>query len=209
MFDRAALKNDAKAKLKNNWGMAIATCLIYGLMVGVISAIGYIPVIGLAAIILLIPPFMVGLNIAFLRFVKFGGEPEIKDLFAGFNPYGKSLGTVLWMELWIILWSILFVIPGIVKSIAYSQTIFILADNPTVNPTEALKISMRMTNGCKWSIFVTYLSFLGWALLCCITFGIGYIWLCPYIQTTMANLYLKLKEMSISSGACHLSEFGV
>ena len=83
----------------------------------------------------------------------------------------------------------------------------VLADNPNVKPTE--KIIMRMTDGYKADIFFMYLSFIGWAILASFTFGIGYLWLTPYMETSFANLYLKLKNDSIQRGICQASEFGV
>ena len=59
----------------------------------------------------------------------------------------------------------LLVVPGIVKAYAYRLTPYILADCPRVSATGALEISMRMTQGHKWEIFVMELSFLGWNLL--------------------------------------------
>ena len=209
MFDRKELKENAKARLSGNWGMAVVCALIFTAITGAISGIGSIPLIGFAALVILMPPLMVGLKITFLNFVKFSDQPQISSLFLGFNNLSRSLGTVLWMQLWTWLWSLLFIIPGIIKYLAYSQTIYILADNPNVRPTEALKISMRMTDGYKADIFVMYLSFIGWAIVAAFTFGIGYLWLTPYMETSFANLYLKLKNDSIQRGICQASEFGV
>lgn len=209
MFDRKELKENAKAQLSGNWGRAVVCILVFVVITGAISGIGSIKLIGFAAVIILMPPILVGLKITFLNLVKFSDQPQISSLFLGFNNLANSLGTVLWMQLWTWLWSLLFIIPGIIKSLAYSQTLYILVDNPNVRPTEALKISMRMTNGYKADIFVMYLSFIGWAILAAFTFGIGYLWLTPYMETSFANLYLKLKNDSIQSGVCHASEFGV
>ena len=37
------------------------------------------------------------------------------------------------------------------------------------------------------------LSFIGWAFLCLLTLGIGYIWLYPYIQASEAAFYEEVK----------------
>jgi uncharacterized membrane protein len=57
----------------------------------------------------------------------------------------------------------------VMKSIAYSMTPFILTDNPKIGYARALKLSIQMTSGQKWSIFVLQLSFLGWVLLTAVT----------------------------------------
>ena len=48
--------------------------------------------------------------------------------------------------------------------------------------------------GHKWDLFVLMLSFLGWALLGALTFGILYIWILPYMNTTLILFYDKLRE---------------
>jgi uncharacterized membrane protein len=37
------------------------------------------------------------------------------------------------------------------------------------------------------------LRFVGWFLLCILTFGIGFLWLSPYIQVSYAKFYEDLK----------------
>ena len=51
---------------------------------------------------------------------------------------------------------------------------------------------MKLMRGHKWQFFVLCLSFIGWILLCILTFGIGFLWLGPYFQTTMAAFYEDL-----------------
>ena len=73
--------------------------------------------------------------------------------------------------------------------------------------TEAVKISMRMTQGHKGDIFVMSLSFLGWFLLNGFTFGIlGIFYLHPYFFTSMAGQYEDLKELALQNGVISLDE---
>ena len=50
-----------------------------------------------------------------------------------------------------------------------------------------------MMQGHKADLFWLYLSFLGWFILCCFTFGIGFFWLEPYVSASMAAFYDDLK----------------
>ncbi len=109
--------------------------------------------------------------------------------------------------MWVYLWCLLLIIPGIIKSIAYSMSMYIIADNPNVGVRNALKLSMKMTKGYKMDIFVMYLSFIGWNILCVFTLGIGSLWLMPYMQTTYSNMYHRLKKISIENGVCTEQEF--
>jgi len=88
---------------------------------------------------------------------------------------------------------LLFFIPGIIKSYSYSMAPYILAENKGKPALECINESKAMTNGHKMDLFVLGLSFIGWILLCLVTFGIAYIWVGPYIQSTYVNAYISLK----------------
>ena len=45
--------------------------------------------------------------------------------------------------------------------------------------------------GKKWNLFCLHLSFIGWYILCILTFGIGFIFLAPYIKATETCFYLR------------------
>ncbi len=204
MLDRAALKQSAKDKLKGKWGTAVLIAFIFFLINGAFSALGNIKETGFIfslASIFISAPLTFGMTLAFLVLVK-SDSLVFENLFSGFKFYPRSLGMYLWTSLWVLLWALLFIVPGIIKAIAYSQVFFIIADNPEVRVRDAMKISMRMTEGHKGDLFVLGLSFMGWALLSLLALGVGFLWLVPYYQTTMANTYLKLREMSLQNGAC-------
>jgi uncharacterized membrane protein len=42
-------------------------------------------------------------------------------------------------------------------------------------------------------LFLLSLSFIGWALLCILTLGIGFLWLIPYINVSVAKFYQDIK----------------
>ena len=98
------------------------------------------------------------------------------------------------MMLKVFLWSLLLVVPGIIKGYAYSQAFYLLNDNKKLGYKEALEESEKMMDGHKWELFVLQLSFIGWSLLAVLTCGIGFLWLTPYMNTTLANYYEDLKK---------------
>jgi len=151
--------------------------------------------------VFLFPPLFVGHSGFSLKIYK-GVTTSVSDMFStGFNNYWRKVGGILWMQLFIFLWSLLFIIPGIIKSLAYFMTPYILADSKNVSATEALKLSMRMTKGYKGDIFVMQLSFFGWYLLNALTFGLlGIFYVNPYMYTSLAGLYEELKQNAIESG---------
>ena len=136
---------------------------------------------------------------------------SVGAMFAGLKVnFWRKLGGILWMELFVLLWSLLFVIPGIVKSLAYSMAPAILADHPDVEARQALKISMKITNGYKLDIFVFSLSFIGWFMLSSLTLGILYfVYVGPYFYTSYAGLYQELRDKALRDGKITREELGM
>lgn len=151
--------------------------------------------ISLAYFILTLP-LTFGFDMFFLSISR-KENVSVSKLFVGFknNQYFRVLGTMLLQTLYIILWAVLFIIPAFIKGIAYSQTLYVLRDNPEFSPNQAIKKSQELMKGHKWEYFVLMLSFIGWGLLALITCGIGFLWLVPYMQTTYALFYQKLIEV--------------
>jgi uncharacterized membrane protein len=94
---------------------------------------------------------------------------------------------------------LLLVIPGIVAAYRYSMSFYILSDNPQLSAQEAMNESKRMMNGYKGKLFCLHFSFIGWSILCVLTIGIGFLWLVPYMQASIANFYENLKNASSSN----------
>ena len=92
-----------------------------------------------------------------------------------------------------ILWSLVLVIPGIIKSYSYAMTSFILKDEPEMKNNAAIEKSMAMMEGNKMKLFMLDLSFIGWAILCIFTLGIGLLFLQPYVAISRAAFYEDLK----------------
>ncbi len=204
MLTRAEIKERAKAAFAANRGVGIGAYVLFVIVAGAISALGF----GFVGLIV-VPVLTVGYAFFCIRFYLMDPNVNVSDMFTeSFNSFGRNLGGMLWMTLWVFLWSLLFIIPGIIKAISYSMTPYILANEPKVEATEALKLSMRMTEGHKWEIFVFELSFLGWELLSCLTFGIlELVYVGPYRETSRAGLYLELRQNAISQGVIFEAEF--
>ena len=186
------MRATAAAALKGKWGSAVLVTFVYMAITCVGSAIlGIIPGLNLIAIIasvILVSGFMVGL----LNMLRTGEKVDVSCLFEFFKE-SRLWVTILLMYVYTFLWTLLFVIPGIIKGYAYAMTPFILKDNPNMKNNEAIELSMAMMDGHKWDLFCLQLSFIGWAFLCVLTFGIGYLWLVPYMQTSTAAFYEDVK----------------
>ncbi|MCL2828639.1 MAG: DUF975 family protein [Oscillospiraceae bacterium] len=122
----------------------------------------------------------------------------------------RKIGGTYWIALWLTLWTMLLVIPGIIKGLAYYFAPNILADRPEVTARQALKLSMRMTQGHKGRIFVFILSWIGWFILSGLTFGILYIvYVGPYWYAADAGYYVELRDNAIAEGRVTREELGM
>ena len=190
MKTRAELKEMAKQQIKGNIGMLFVISLIIGAISG---AAGAIPPLALAVSIIVTPAFSISIIRVYQELARNGKKPEAKDAFAGFDDFWTGFKALFLVGLFTFLWSLLFIIPGIIKSFSYSQTMMIVAENKGIGAREAINRSKALMDGRKMDYFVLGLSFIGWGLLCCITLGIAYIWVGPYMQATMVNFYNDIK----------------
>lgn len=193
-MNRAELKAQAKVQIKGKIGILFVITLIIALVSGAATwLLSLIPVVGsLAAAVIVTPAFSLSIVRVYLSLTA-GGQPEVKDAFSGFDDFWAAFKVTFLVGLFTFLWSLLFVIPGIVKMYSYSMSMYILAENKGKAALECINESKAMTQGHKADLFVLDLSFIGWLLLCCITCGIAFIWVGPYISATKANVYNSLK----------------
>ena len=187
--ENTELMAEARESLSGNWGLAIATFLVYGIIISIFQVI---PTVGSVLALFIAGPMLVGVSMFSLSLSR-GESARLEQIFEGFKNYGTVLGAYLLMVLFIFLWMLLLIIPGIIAAIAYSQTFYILAEDDAISSMDALKKSKEMMDGYKWKYFCLGLRFIGWALLCILTLGIGFLWLSPYIQISYAKFYEDIK----------------
>ncbi len=179
------LMAQARQRLQGNWGIAIGFYLLFMIITQVISLI---PVAGPIVSIVLSGPFSLGVCIFFLAISR-GQEKSISMLFEGFENFGTALCAYLLTAIYILLWTLLLIIPGIIAGYRYSQTFFIIAGDENISASDAITKSKEMMDGNKWKLFCLHCRFIGWSLLCILTLGIGFLWLGPYIVTSMARFH--------------------
>lgn len=122
-------------------------------------------------------------------------KPAISEIFSGFKTkYMRNIGTMILVSIKTFLWTLLFIVPGIIKSFEYAIIPYILADNSEITYKEAFAKAKEMMTGNKWRLFKLEFSFIGWALLCIPTFGIGVFFLAPYMEAALAEFYVELKN---------------
>ena len=153
-------------------------------------------------------PILVGKNRYLLKLEQ--GKEDFSDLFFTFNSKDNYLNTVkvmLLRDIFVWLWSLLFIIPGVIKDLSYFMVPYIISENPDMPYKRAFDISKTVMNGEKWNLFVIYLSFLGWMILgtyC--TCGLGFYFVLPYLETTMMEYYIYLKNKALKMNIINENE---
>ena len=185
----------AWAQLKGNWKPVVVFTLVYNLVMGVAQFIGSTSdLVSILISLFILVPLAYGYNVAFLDFKRTVQAVKIEQLFDGFKDYSRVVLTGLLQGIYIFLWTLLLIVPGIIKSLSYSQTNYILKDYPELKNNAAIELSMAMMKGHKFDYFCLILSFIGWILLGILTLGIGLLWVSPYIATASAHFYEHVKE---------------
>lgn len=144
--------------------------------------------------ILVVNVLQVGLMNSFLHLYRNNDNALIRNMlsFSLKGYFHKVLG-MLYMRILLFFWTLLLVIPGIIKTFSYAMTPYILNEYPDLGLRASITMSRKMMHGHKLDLLVLQISFLGWALVSLITFGIGLLWLIPYMQTSMAVFYEDVK----------------
>lgn len=102
---------------------------------------------------------------------------------------------------------VLLTIIRIVKGLSYSMAELIAAEHEKCTITQALNISKKITKGHKKELFLMYLSFILWYLLCIITLNIASLWVSPYIAMTKVNAYHSLLKNAFEENLIHVEDF--
>ena len=212
MKSRQEIKALGKEAMMQQRKISILLVLSIIVLSGVYLLVGRIPAVGfllaIAASFLLIA-WSINVYGEFIKVYK-RETASLDEVSSGLKVnFWRKVGGVYWLYLWVFLWSLLLIIPGIVKFISYYFTAYILADCPEVKATDALKLSMRMTQGHKMDIFIFLLSWIGWLILSVLTLGILYIvYVGPYWYTAESGLYLEIRNKAIAEGRITPEELG-
>lgn len=196
-MNRVEIKNFAKEKLSGNlgsiWkiliialGISLASTCVLSILFNKMDADFLDSLLGI-----LMMPLGIGTTSFFVSLIE-NTNFEAKDLFKYYHDFVKIIGVTVLMGLIVMLGYICFIIPGIILTLSYSLVPIILIKKPELGIVETLKYSREKMQGHKLDAFVLGLSFIGWAILGTLTFGILYIWLYPYMQLTFTKFYLNI-----------------
>jgi uncharacterized membrane protein len=216
------LNAQARERLRGTWGIAIGFCLLYFLIQMAINSFPYVGGLAMLILagplelgwVVFFLTFGRGgrgqIGMLFAGFKNFGqalGAYLLRYVFVllwflAFVVPGAIAGVVVGAlagspEPGLVVGLILGGIPGmvaaIVASLAYAQTFYLIADEPTLGALEAVRKSKRMMAGSKGKLFCLNLRYFCWGLLCLLTCGIGFLFLGPYMGTGFAHFYDDLR----------------
>lgn len=181
------------------------------------NAIDYVLQIGVN---IFISVFTVGISLLCLN-AACGRTLKVSDVFYGFrHQLGKSLRLTAVLVLvgqlcylpssilsflirseasWVLVFAILLVFAGCVViyiplSLSISQMFLLLLDFPGYSAKELIKLSAHIMRGHKGRLFRIQLSFLPLMFLSLLSFGIGNLWLTPYMNITYTFFFLNLMQ---------------
>jgi len=84
-------------------------------------------------------------------------------------------------------------------SLGITMSLYLMLDFPQNTGGKTLALSWRLMRGHRKRLFCLELSFLPLMLLCVLSFGIGFLWLYPYMQMTYTCFFLDLMNPAATS----------
>lgn len=193
MAPRYELKERAKTQLGKSifgskWLMALLVCVIFAAIASIAGTVT-------AGIVLFIiqGPISYAQQYIFLKQSRDNQDVDISDVAKGFtSDFGGNFMIFLMTTIFTFLWSLLLVIPGIIKALSYSMAYRVKIDHPEYDWRACITESEKLMKGHKMEYFVLQLSFIGWLFVGAICFGIGTLWVAPYMEATNAHFYNEL-----------------
>ena len=201
------LRAQARERLEGKWGTFVLMTFLMLVIQTILQIPGYIgsllevlsPENVLASLSfsnisnilsLLALPLSWGLTVSLLHNHR-EESVDLENLFDGFRGgrYTRVFCAIFLVNLFTFLWALLLIIPGIMKAFSYALTPYIIMDEPELTARQAITRSSEIMQGRRWKLFCLSLSFIGWGILSILTFGIGILWLVPYMNASVAAFY--------------------
>ena len=181
-----------KQKPLRLWGIS----LLRQLLTALAAIFGVLPIISVPIAFVL----SAGMTAVFLTGYR-GNEVNSDALFAGFKRFFPVAGGMGWMGLWILIWGL---IPtagpvfAIIKSYSYRFVPYLMIQDEHISATEALRLSMKKTEGFKGRMFLADL--IVWAACAAVLLVLGALSLIPRVGivfTILAALVVIFLALSL------------
>lgn len=168
--------------LSGFWGI----CILFNLIYFIISSFSTNIIL-----FVLLGSLNVGLSIFYLNVTR-KNNPEISNLFDGFNDFSSSFVAYILILISVVIGTCFFIIPGIYLGLSYSMTYYVIADNPGISGLEAMKKSRLLMDGNILKLFFFLIRYLFLFVLGCIPFGLGLFVVIPWFYVAHSKFYENL-----------------
>ena len=84
----------------------------------------------------------------------------------------------------------------IIVNLLFSQVFYLLLDFPDYSAKDLMLYAIRLMKGNMGRLFYIEVSFIPLFLLGILSFGIGLLWITPYLNATLANFFLDLMDQN-------------
>lgn len=201
-MNRVKIKNEAKKIIEGNlWKILtpmiivmVISSLAGGLTQTIFNSETTLGSFCTTLVTLALLPLEYGLTVFILKFTRHE-EVDYDEVFKYYSKFVPIFLLGLLTSIFIGLWSLLLIVPGIIASLSYSQSIYIMIDGEE-EPKKCIDKSKQMMYGYKWDYFNFMISFIGWYLLCIVTLGIALVYVAPYVSVSQALYYEELKKVT-------------
>ena len=119
--------------------------------------------------------------------LNLGNQMNIALTMTSSGPLLQILGLYILIFL---LWAVVFA----AIMLRYAMACFIYLDHPSWSMVNILRESRSRMSGCQFTYAKLLLSFAGMLLMGLLSFGIGLLWVMPYIYVSSAQFYLDLTD---------------
>jgi uncharacterized membrane protein len=175
--------------------IVIAINVVIQLVGGGVTGIAASIVLDLIDLVVLLVLAM-GLIRASLAVVE-GRTPEVGMLLHtdGFGPY--LVGAIL-VGLGVFVGTLLCIIPGVILAVMWQFFGYVIVEQPTTGPTDAMRRSVEITKGHRWPLFGLLVLLFLINLVGALLFGIGLIFTYGITAVTVAWAYKTLSGQPVA-----------
>ena len=173
----------------NFWPLVGAYTLVTVIGIG----IGFIPIVGMVAGLLLVNVILnAGLYVFILKLIR-GEKAGINDLFEGFRRAPVTIFLACWtMFLLGALGLLLLILPGIYLLVSWTFGLAIAVDRPGTGSWECLETSRLAIRGQWWRIFGMGLLGLVFLFIGALALGVGFLIAAPFVLAALLYAYEDL-----------------
>jgi len=156
-FDIGACFDAALAALKRDFWNLVLRNFVFVLVLVPVFALSLIPIVGQIAVLLLLPPFIIGFSRHNLKVIR-GEQASYGDIFGGFDSFGQGALMYLSMGVIGVLGLFCLIVPGIYLLFAWSFSWKLLGEKRG-SFWECMEISRQaITPHWGWALLLVFVS---------------------------------------------------